>query len=525
MPSMIHKEKFEMRTGQGGRGWLWLGLPFILLGYLACTQLFSLASRFHNSGLVVIVGALVAVPALFVLALALRQGLAYACSFAPTLKWWHLLWALTVVSAMVFRRRTVADITSDPLDAWAVFRVAVDMVVAFVLLSRLALRRTHWVGSMLRGVVGALSVYGLLCLASTAWSVFPSWTIFKSLEYLADVAVLAAVLETVDSVDEYRNFFNWTWALYGLLLLSVWKDVLLWPKEALYGETLLSGATLGVRLSGVLPMASSNDVTTFSSVLAVLSLARLFPASDEERYNKLWYTLLLLVSMISLVMSQTRAALVCLVLGGFFILLFSRRGKLGALFTLVVAPVVALCTMGGMIWTFMARGQTAEQMDTLSSRTEWWGLAWHTFLQQPLTGFGAYAAGRFAVLAKAGFGGTGTMHSDYLEVIVGTGIWGLIPLLAGLAGTGWLLLRYVRDSPDPQERQLAHEALAILALLAFRSFFNNMMTIHPPIPFLAIVGYAEYLRRRRKAAIEYAPRYLRALVSAQGDPAADPVPD
>jgi len=71
MPSMIHKEKFEMRTGQGGRGWLWLGLPFILLGYLACTQLFSLASRFHNSGLVVIVGALVAVPALFVLALAL----------------------------------------------------------------------------------------------------------------------------------------------------------------------------------------------------------------------------------------------------------------------------------------------------------------------------------------------------------------------------------------------------------------------------------------------------------------------
>jgi O-antigen ligase len=257
----------------------------------------------------------------------------------------------------------------------------------------------------------------------------------------------------------------------------------------------------------------------------VLSLARLFPASDEERYNKLWYTLLLLVSMISLIMSQTRAALVGLLLGGFFLLLFSQRGKLGALFTLVVAPVVALCTMGGMIWTFMARGQTAEQMDTLSSRTEWWGLAWHTFLQQPLTGFGAYAAGRFAVLAKAGFGGTGTMHSDYLEVIVGTGIWGLIPLLAGLAGTGWLLLRYVRDSPDPQERQLAHEALAILALLAFRSFFNNMMTIHPPIPFLAIVGYAEYLRRRRKAAIEYAPRYLRALVSAQGDPAADPVPD
>jgi O-antigen ligase len=117
------------------------------------------------------------------------------------------------------------------------------------------------------------------------------------------------------------------------------------------------------------------------------------------------------------------------------------------------------------------------------------------------------------------------MHSDYLEVIAGTGIWGMIPLLVALAGTWWLLLKYLRHPADPQEAQLAHESLAILALLTFRSVFNNMMTIHPALPFLAILGFVEFLRRRRKARIGYAPPYLSSLVSAPRDPAADQVSD
>jgi O-antigen ligase len=507
-----------------GKGWLWIIIPLVVIGFLVFALLFNFASRFQSSGLVLIALVLVGIPALLLLPLALRQGLDYARSFVPTLKWWHVLWALTVVSAMVFRRRTVDDINSNPLDAWAVYRVAVDMVVGFALLARLTLRRTQWLGSMFRGPVGALSVYGLVCLASTAWSVYPSWTIFKSFEYLVDIALLAAVLETLDSVDQYRNFFNWTWAIYAVLLLGVWKDVPLWPKEALY-EGVENGAFLGIRLSGVLPAWSANDVGTFSSILAVLCLARLFPASATERFRKPWYTLLLLISLVSLVLSQTRIAVFGLLLAGLIILLYAKRGKLGAVVTLIVAPIVALITMGGVIWSFIARGQTAAQMNTLSSRTEWWGLAWQTFMQQPFTGFGAFAAGRFAVLAKAGFGETGTLHSDYLEVLVGTGFWGMIPLLVALIGTWWLLWRFLRDASDPQERQLAVEAFAILALLTLRSLFNNMMTVHPPLPFLVIVGYAEFLRRRRKAFLAYEPSRLRDLVTAPGDTPPQPFPD
>jgi O-antigen ligase len=358
---------------------------------------------------------------------------------------------------------------------------------------------------MLRGVVGALTVYGLVCLASTVWSVFPPWTLYKSWEYLIDIALLAAILESADSTEDFRSLFNWTWTLYGVLLLSVWKDVLLFPHQSLYGETVQQGAALGVRLDGVMPAISSNDVGTFSAIVVLISLARLFP-STGRRSHASWYGALLAGSLVTLVLTQTRSAIIGVMLGGFVILLCSKQRRLGALVTFVVAPIVALATMGGIIWSFLERGQTEAQLATLSSRAQWWTFAWQTYLERPFTGFGAYAGGRFAVLAKLGLGLTSTMHSDYLEVIVGTSIWGMIPLLVTLAATWWLLVRSVRHSSGPRERQLAVEATVIMVMLTFRSVFNDVFTWHPPLPFLAILGYMEYLRRRRRATSQVVAR-------------------
>jgi O-antigen ligase len=414
---------------------------------------------------------------------------------------------LTFVSALVFRVRSASDISAEPIDGWVIFRVAVDIIVAFLLLARLALRRTHWGGSMLRGVVAPLTVFGLVCLASTAWSVFPSWTFYKSFEYLLDVALLASVLESIHSTDDYRNLFNWTWALYGCLLLSVWVGAIVWPHEAFYGQILDTSAVMESRLEGVLPALSSNDVGTYAAILALLSLARLFPAS-QERFHKPWYVLLLASSLVTMVFAQTRTAFAGFLFGGLFIVLFSKRGKLGALFAFILVPIMALATAGGLIISFLERGQTTAQLATLSSRADWWSFAWQTFLERPLIGFGAYAAGRFAVLAKLGMGSTSTLHSDYLDILVGTSLWGMIPFIVALVGTWWLLLRYVRNSLNPEARQLSYEGLAILALLSFRSIFMTMLTWHPPLHLLAILGYAEYSRRRQRAAIPVKIRHF-----------------
>lgn len=509
------EERFIRRTPAAS--WMWLAGIFGLLGLVAMLVIAPMVVR-HGS--LAIVGIVAAPFVLIVLILALRAGLHYWQHLKPQLRWYHGLWFLAFASALVFRIRGVSEIQQNPVDAWALYRIGLEIILTLALLIRLALRRTPWLGSMFRGFVGVLGAFGLVELASSAWSVYPAWTFYKACEYLMDVALLGAVLATVKSVKEYRDLFNWTWMLYGLLLVTTWLGVLVWPLQALYpnGKNVGVGI-LGIRLEGVLPALSSNDVGTFAAILALIALCRLLPVAAKKS-DRAWYILLLVASVATMVVSQTRSAIAGFLFGIFLLLLFSRRLGLSALLTFVVAPLLVVSSLGGLIWTFLERGQSTQQIETLSSRVDWWSFAWQTFMQRPLTGYGAYAAGRFAVLAKIGMGKTSTMHSDYLSMIVGTGFWGLILFLVALIGTWWFLTRYLHHSTAmSMEQQLAYEAIVVLGLLTVRSIFMTMLTWHPPLHYLAILGYAEFLRRRRLRAVPVSSHVIRDRV-----PQFEPVP-
>jgi O-antigen ligase len=152
-----------------------------------------------------------------------------------------------------------------------------------------------------------------------------------------------------------------------------------------------------------------------------------------------------------------------------------------------------------MVVDYLAREQKPGQLESLTGRMQWWEFAWQQFTKHPWTGLGAYAGGKFAVLSKLGFGDTAHLHSDYLEALVGTSIWGLIPLLIAIFGTWWFLFRFLRSSRlKPFERQLLVEAIGVLGILTVRSFFNAEFVWHAPQYFLVVLGYAELLRRRAK---------------------------
>lgn len=199
-----------------------------------------------------------------------------------------------------------------------------------------------------------------------------------------------------------------------------------------------------------------------------------------------------------MVLAQTRSAIAGFFFGVFLLLYFSKRLGRSALLTFVVAPLLIASSLGGVVMAYLARGETSSQLDTLSSRVQWWSFAWQKFLERPLVGYGAYAAGRFAVLAQHGLTKTCSMHSDYLSIIVGTSIWGLIPFLAALLGIWWFFARYLRHSViSGVDQQLAFEAIVVLGLLTVRSVFMTMLSWHPPLDYFVVLGFAEFLRRRQ----------------------------
>lgn len=486
--------------------WTWTAPLFVLLGVLSTVGIIAIMER-YGVGSSILVLLLLPVGVLL-LGIGLVGGLTRVRSLVSRLTWWHVLWALIFASALVFRQRSVNQIDSNPLDAWALYRVSLDLIVGTILFTRLALRRPPFWGSMFRGFLGIMTLFAVICIVSTVWSVYPAWTLFKSLEYLMALALLAAILETVRSVKDFKSLFNWTWALYGFLLLTVWAGAILWPQDALYPIGLPKDALMGVRLSGVMPNQSSEGVGIFAAMIGLICLCRLFPLGRGGRGSR-WYFPILGASIVTMILSQTRMAIGGFLLGVFLILFLSRRLRVGAVMTFFVGPLLLLTGVGSVLWAFLKRGESYHALSTLSSRVVWWTFAWEKFLERPLTGFGAYAGGRFAVMAQLGMGTTSSLHSDYLGVLIGTSIWGMIPFLAALIGLWWYLISFLRRSNGAgPERQLAYEAVAVFALLTINSLLVPMFSWQAPLYFLVILGYAEFLRRRR---LRESPRSVRVI--------------
>ena len=465
----------------------WLLSAFLVLGAAGCIGFYFLTAQFGTFAAAFLL--LSVLPILIAVVWAQRK----LRVLQENLAWWQVLWILLFLSEITgLRVRTIRDIEQTVVDSWAICRIILVGIVAFVLASRLALRKTAWIGSLLRGLVAAIAIYALISAGSTLWSAYPAWTLYKSLEYLVDVTLLAAILATVSTTESYKWLFDCTYTLYGLLLACVWLGAVLWPNEAFQPTPGL----LQLQLIGTVPEVAANSVGQYSGVLAIVALTRLLFGAFRRHTGRVWYCLLLIGSLITLTLSQTRSAVAGFLAALVVVSLLSERKGAKAVLSLT-AVTLLLTPFYSVFWTYIRRGQDPQLWNTLSGRLEYWEFAWKKFAEEPLIGYGGYAAGRFVVLAGIGDQLTSSVHNTYIEILVGVGLLGLIPVLVALLGGWWFLIGAARNfSLVPFDRQLALEAAGILATLTVRSFFTTELIWHPPLFFLLVLGYAEFLRRR-----------------------------
>lgn len=411
------------------------------------------------------------------------------------LEWWHVLWFMVVLSGLVFRIRDSQTIQESPIDFWALYRMGLMLIVALFLLGRMATRQARWIDSIFRGFIGLLAAYSLISLVSSIWSPFATWTLYKSFEYLVDIALISAILVVIRDTRQFKTLFDWTWVLLGCLSASVWGGLLMWPEEALQE----SAGLLGIQLMGVLPVIMANSVGEMGAILGVIALSRLqFSAAGGKGF----YALVLTSSVMLLLLSQSRSPLAGFLLACALLLVVTRGAGVILASLLCLPGLVALTSFDTLFWEFVKRGQNVEQWTSLTGRTHWWSLAWEHFQESPWLGEGAYAGARFSVLAEAGLDATAHIHNTWVEIAVGTGLVGLLPVLLAFIGAWIILLRVLARIPGHrQEHRLALEALGILTVLSVRSIFSSSGIIwHPATFFLLAVGYLEFLRRRSSAA-------------------------
>jgi hypothetical protein len=169
-----------------------------------------------------------------------------------------------------------------------------------------------------------------------------------------------------------------------------------------------------------------------------------------------------------LVAAKSRAALAGTSAALLWMLLLSRRHKAKKKAALVGAAVLILATtlvlqgIGGQeLASVVTRGQTAEQITSLSQRTDLFAIGVDLFRERPLFGHGYLIAGP---IFSTYYDWAGEAHNLLVEIGVSMGIVGLVVF-------GWLLLTLGRQLASALIRRrgngpaLPLEAAAILLLV------------------------------------------------------------
>jgi O-antigen ligase len=416
--------------------------------------------------------------------------------------WWQLLWVLLFVSGFIFRVRTAADINDAPIDAWALFRIGCVFLAAMLLFIRLSLKRTRWTPGIFSGVIGVFLLYPAISLISSGWSVRPPWTLYKSLEFSVDVMVIAAIVATLSSAEEYIKLVNWTWLLLGLLAVTAWFGAVVDPGDALFSDPSVRIMALPARLVGLYPVVACNELSEISAILGLVALARLM-VNPEAQKRKMAYRLLFLAAMATLIITQTRGAFAAFFIGLVLLLLLTGRVRLAAVagvFSFLVGFLLLLFTnFGASVTNFLMRGQTAKEASGISGRGETWAEAFSKILEHPLIGYGGFAGARFVVLSRNSI--SSSSLNTYIDSALNIGIAGPIILLIVVFATGRSLWKSIDTSDlSRPDSYLALEMFLGFVIMMVISMESSNLITHPPLAFLAMLGAAQVLSYERRFA-------------------------
>jgi O-antigen ligase len=245
-------------------------------------------------------------------------------------------------------------------------------------------------------------------------------------------------------------------------------------------------------------VVSSNDLAEISAILSLVSLCRIFVDEDSQKWKKrYWYVFG--VASVTLVFTQTRGAFLAFLVGLVALLILARKYLLvavgGVTSFVIVVPLLALTKLGDQVQNFLLRGQTTEGATGMSGRMETWQASLEKVAQHPLTGYGGFGA-KFVILTKSSVG-SDTL-SSYIDSLLNIGLLGFLLLVVVVFLVGRSLLRSVRDSRLSQaENYLALEMFIVFIVVSIRSVESSNLITHPMIGFLTVLGFAEFLRRRR----------------------------
>lgn len=349
-----------------------------------------------------------------------------------------LTFGLLSVVALLFWPEPASDAYSgdSPLGLSRVVRIVVLLSVFGWCCAILCKRMTWPKKTKLNWYVA----YAGVCAASVAYSPRPletTWKAFELVVLLTYAMVLRRQLtnkrigpDDIVQCVAYTCFALCVFAISGWLLYpevahniglspdaveinrqSVWS---IFPRinPNMLGQIGAMTAYIGFASAAAKRSAGLRDLIYFSAGLTTLLLA----------HSRTSFAALLFTMMVALLLVKSRKVL----------LLTSALGV--AIFLLA----------GGAIFEFLARGQTTEQLLSLTGRAYMWSVAWDSFLENPWLGKGFYVGHKLLAIDIAM--PYSTVDNTYLESLVNVGVAGTTFLLMFVGATSVASVDLIRKA-------------------------------------------------------------------------------
>jgi O-antigen ligase len=430
----------------------------------------SAMNIFDDTVTLVLLGALILLivpPAIIVTVWRVAHPPFHAGSF----RWMYLAWILILGGSSVWNLTRDVRFSVEEAGADNYVRLVLLSLGVLVVLAIGAKYRFAFLSELGAGVLGIFSFLALWGLASTLWSISPAGTLAKSFEYCTQLALLVLATSLIrcgtrdprNRLLALKSVFDWNWFLLCLSTVLVYVGILVWPDYA-----IIEGVgELGFSLQGALPAVSANGVGQLGAILGIVAIVRI-----EKPGSRKVFIPILAISLLTMVLAQSRSPILGFLLAVVVVLVASRRfGFL--LFVGVLAGAALLSPYGMGIYEFLRRGQTDGTISTLSGRTTYWEESFQALQGNWLNGYGANAGGRFVLQTALGEEEVSTTHNMYVEALVDIGVVGLILLVTGIVVT-WLWLFKLRSyaMKDPIGRLLWLESLGVFTILMVRSMFS-----------------------------------------------------
>ena len=420
----------------------------------------------------------------------------------------------------MLRVRATEDLAENPLDAAGLFRIAcvgaagLLAVVSFLIPARMP--RPD--GGLLKSPLFRIYVlYVFTVFLGAPLSEQPVLTAYRGIELAVAMLVFAGAYRRIGTSSAARIQSVLYWFAIAMLC-SVWAGVVVSPDLAVREVSAgFENVTTPIpwQIEGVFPTISSNLVGALAALVMFWSIGRVI--GEKGSFSPRLGRAIAVFGFVTLIAAQYRTGYVAVLLAAFVAVVVLRKKVVA---TFVVALAVAALVTGvasvAPAEEFVLKGQDVETTSatTLTGRLEWWERALPVWRESPVIGKGLLTATRFEVLSSLGVEEGSTIHSTWVEALLGTGVVGVVLLLLCLAGA-WV--QAIRQAL----RDARHMVPAlVLGVITVRSLTGSSFEI---FSYLALVTFWVFLAARSVESRRTAPSRGGAIVgsSVPADPGAD----